>query len=91
VANVATAVAEVEVGGDLVLGLSPSLRNYAVDQLQKYRCRYRCRNRFGGTYTTYETDRTNESVAKIARDGVSVARKELHRGPGLKSLPLRLP
>jgi hypothetical protein len=33
------------------------------------RCSYR--NRFGRTYTTYETDRTNESAAKIARDGVA--------------------
>jgi hypothetical protein len=35
----------------------------------KNRCRYR--NRLGRTYTTYETDRTDESAAKIARGGVA--------------------
>jgi hypothetical protein len=45
------------------------------------RCRYR--NRFGGTYTTYETDRTNESAAKIARDVVAEAEGKSGLGPVL--------
>jgi hypothetical protein len=44
------------------------LRNYPGNCC-RYRCR--CRNRFGGTYATYETDRTNESAPKIARDGAA--------------------
>jgi hypothetical protein len=45
-------------------GFGPLLKDYPGN-----RCRYRCR--FGGTYTTYETDRTNEMAAKVAKDGLA--------------------
>jgi hypothetical protein len=42
------------------LGLRPLIPGYEPFNRCRYRCR--CRNRFGGTYTTYETDRTNEQL-----------------------------
>jgi hypothetical protein len=39
-----------------------------------------------GPYKTYETDRTNESAARTARDGLAVweVPKELYRGSSLE-------